>query len=181
MNRLKTFSASLLMATAIAGSAAAYDGRWSAKGLYENIIVTDCSGDCEEEIGIFIACRGLGMPAEIIVNAVGTEVGREGAPAPVTFSFDGQTFTRNALTSSYGMVGYTPILSIAPGDPLIEAMKSGKSARITFNDRVAEIGLKGSRSALTVFEPLRLDRSVRARHTARRSLQWPTSTRRSGR
>ncbi|WP_346895173.1 hypothetical protein [uncultured Roseibium sp.] len=135
----------------IVTQANAYTPIWSATGLYEQIVAADCR-DCEEDIGILIACTGNGLPARVTVNAVAAPTGQDGAFSPVTFSIDGQTFTYQAKTVEYGLIGFTPEFMVGDSDPLIQALQSGREAFVVFNGQQSRIGLKGSRSALNIFK-----------------------------
>ncbi|WP_083238948.1 MliC family protein [Methyloceanibacter superfactus] len=146
-----TFSAALLFAAAASSSAWAYQAGWRATGLYEAIVAADCS-DCEEELGIIIACKGNGLPAEVTVNAAASQSGQDGAEAPVTFTIDGEDFTRTARTVEYGLIGFTPVFSLPPDDPIVEALQGGSRAFVSFNGARAKLGLKGSREALDIFK-----------------------------
>ena len=141
------FSA-LIASTSLAN---AYTPVWSVSGLYTDIVAADCR-DCEENLGIIIRCTGNGQPAEITVNAAAAERGQDGAFSPATFFIDGKRFTYDAKTVEYGLIGFTPVFSIAKDDPLIEAFSAGENAAVSFNGQTGNIGLKGSRSALETFK-----------------------------
>ena len=146
-----TLLTALLLLTAASASAWAYRAGWVATGLYEEIVATDCR-DCEEELGIIIACKGNGKPAEVTVNAAASETGTEGAEAPVTFTIDGKAFTRAARTVEFGMIGFTPVFNMAPDDPIVAALQAGRRAFVTFNGQRAKLGLKNSRETLDIFK-----------------------------
>ncbi len=146
-----TLLAALLIAAALPSRAWTYQAGWRATGLYEEIVAADCS-DCEEELGIIIACKGNGLPAEVTVNAAASQSGQDGAEAPVTFTIDGEDFTRTARTVEFGMIGFTPVFSLPPDDPILPALQGGARAFVTFNGARAKLSLKGSREALDIFK-----------------------------
>jgi len=140
-----------LLVAALPSSAWSYRAGWTATGLYEKIVAVDCR-DCEEELGIIIACKGNGKPAEVTVNAAASQTGTDGAQAPVTFTIDGEAFTRTAKTVEFGMIGFTPVFNMTPDDPIVAALQGGHRAFVTFNGQRSELGLKGSRDALDIFK-----------------------------
>ena len=60
------------------------------------------------------------------VNAAASQTGEDGAEAPFTIVIDGDSFTRNARTVEYGMIGFTPEFSMARDDPIVEALQAGQ-------------------------------------------------------
>ncbi len=146
-----TLLTAMLLSAAASASAGAYEAGWVATGLYEDIVAVDCR-DCEEELGIIIACKGNGKPAEVTVNAAASQSGQDGAEAPVTFTIDGEAFTRTARTVEFGLIGFTPVFSLPPDDPIVAALQGGARAFVTFNGERAKLGLKGSREALDIFK-----------------------------
>jgi len=152
MKRSKiTFGAVSAIAFSVTSGAFAETAEWSVQGTYTDIVATDCR-DCEEDLGIIIACTGNGQAAEITVNAAAAETGRDGAFSPVTFSIDGKQLKYDAKTVEFGLIGYTPVFQIAYDDPLTEALQAGHQAKVTFNGEQSLIGLNGSRSALDLFK-----------------------------
>jgi hypothetical protein len=131
--------------------AGAQSRTWAASGTYEEIVIADCR-DCGDDIGMMVACRGARQPAEVTVHWASTENGREGAIVPIIFNIDGATFTRQATTVYYGQIGYTPEFALPANDPMIAALQSGSTARISFADARVEIPLNGSRSAFEIFK-----------------------------
>ncbi|WP_319530642.1 hypothetical protein [uncultured Cohaesibacter sp.] len=125
--------------------------QWSATGLYEQIIASDCR-DCGEDVGMLVACTGNGQPAEITINAAASETGRNGEAAPVAINIDGQIFNYEAKTVEFGLIGFTPVFSVAYDDPLIGALQSGRNAIVTFNGGQSVVRLNGSREALEIFK-----------------------------
>lgn len=145
------YGAVSVIAFAVTSGAFAQTAEWSVQGAYTEIVATDCR-DCEEDIGILIACTGNGQAAEITVNAAAAQTGTDGAFAPVTFDIDGQRLTYAAKTVEFGMIGFTPVFQIAYDDPLTEALQGGRQAKVIFNGEQSLLGLKGSRSALDIFK-----------------------------
>jgi len=147
-----TLITAMLLSAGVPSSAWCYEARWSVSGEGEDIVAIDCS-DCEEELGIIIACKGKGKPAEVTVNAAASEKGKDGAKAPFTISVDGDAFTRTARTVEFGMIGFTPVFAMAPDDPIVEALQTGEHhAFVAFNGGVTPLNLKGARAALEIFK-----------------------------
>jgi len=152
MRRRAWIITAILLSTGVSSSAWSYEASWSVTGEGEDSAAIDCS-DCEEELGIIIACKGKGMPAEVTVNAAASEKGKDGAEAPFTISVDGDAFTRTARTVEFGMIGFTPVFSMAPGDPIVKALQTGEHhASVAFNGGVTPLNLKGAREALESFK-----------------------------
>ncbi|MBO6554648.1 MAG: hypothetical protein JJ926_18050 [Roseitalea sp.] len=139
-----------LMVAGSAHSAAAYTEGWTVDGTGTDVVAADC-GDCEEELGMVVACVDNGQPARITIHAGAAETGVDGGFAPIVFDIDGETIVRTAKTVHYGLLGYTPEIEIAYDDPLIPALQAGSVADVTFNDGGGQVSLKGSRDALAVF------------------------------
>jgi len=147
-----TLFTAMLLSAGVPSGAWSYDARWSVTGEGEDIVAIDCT-DCEEELGIIIACKGKGMPAEVTVNAAASEKGKDGAVAPLTMSIDGDAFTRTAQTVEFGMIGFTPVFGMAPDDPIVEALQAGEHhAFVAFSGDVTPLNLKGAREALETFK-----------------------------
>ena len=152
IHKAGTLLSAMLLSTAVSASAWSYEALWSTTGENEEIVAVDCS-DCEEELGIIIACEGSGEPAEVTVNAAASQTGEDGAEAPFTIVIDGESFARDARTVEYGMIGFTPEFSMARDDPIVEALQAGQQrARVEFNGEVSHINLKGAREALDRFK-----------------------------
>jgi hypothetical protein len=126
-SQVATLCAATLLWAAVPGSGWTYEARWSTDGRNEDVVAVGCR-DCEEDLGIIIACKGRGKPAEVTVNAAASGSGTDGVEAPVTFTIDGDSFTRTAQTLDFGMIGFTPVVSMAPDDLIVPAMQSGRSA-----------------------------------------------------
>jgi len=145
-----TLITAMLLSAGVSSSAWSYEALWSVTG--EDIIAIDCA-DCEEELGIIIACKGKGKPAEVTVNSAASEKGKDGAEAPFTISADGDAFTRTARTVEFGMIGFTPVFAMAPDDPIVEALQTGQHhAFVAYNGDVTPLNLKGARQALKIFK-----------------------------
>ncbi|WDR01287.1 hypothetical protein PSQ19_10555 [Devosia algicola] len=125
---------------------------WSNGGAYETVTALDCRDDCEEDIGIIFMCTGLGLPASVDIPWVSTEQGPAGRTGPITFNVDGQRFQYTAHIGNYGLVGHIPSFTVNPDDPFVGALQAGANARVSFDGAEANIGLKGSRSALDIFK-----------------------------
>ena len=152
IHKAGTLLSAMLLSATVSASAWSYEALWSTTGENEEIVAVDCR-DCEEELGIIIACKGSGKPAEVTVNAAASQTGEDGAEAPFTIVIDGDSFTRNARTVEYGMIGFTPEFSMARDDPIVEALQAGqKHAMVEFNGQVSDINLKGAREALDSFK-----------------------------
>lgn len=132
-------------------SVSAYEAVWSTTGEHEQIAAIDCR-DCEEQLGLIIACTGNGQPARMTINGAATERGRDGEHLPITFIIDGTRFSAVAKTVEYGLIGFTPELTVAYDDPLISALQAGNIAVVLFGGGRSEYGLKGSRAALETFK-----------------------------
>lgn len=145
-----TSAACVALVIAYSQETLAYVAEWSLTVADGLVVATDC-GDCEEEIGIMISCRGAASPAEVIIHAAASEVGRAGETAPVWFDLDGDRFVRSATTVEFGMIGYTPVFQLASDDPLIHALERSHEAVVTFNGVQSLIGLKGSKRVLDGF------------------------------
>ena len=125
---------------------------WAAHGRGSEVTATDCSQDCEEDIGIIFMCQGRGQPAQVDVPWVALDSGRQGSQRPLTVTVDGRRFDYTATLGGPGLVGQVPSFAVAPGDPLIDALQSGSAARVRFSGVEADIGLRGSRAALDIFK-----------------------------
>ena len=125
---------------------------WSAHGQGSGITATDCTNDCEEDIGIIFMCQGQGLPARVEVPWVALENAREGERRPLDVVVDGRSFRYTATLGGPGLVGHVPAFTVAPGDPLIDALQSGSVAQVQFDGSGVNIGLRGSRSALDIFK-----------------------------
>jgi len=125
--------------------------RWSASGGNDRIAITDCT-ECGDDIGMLVQCRGAGQPADVMVQWAAVEHGQKGAIVPLTVSVDGRTYRYQARTDYFGMIGYTPVFSLNPGDPLIMALQEGNTARVTFAGQSTNISLRGSRDAFEIFK-----------------------------
>ncbi len=135
-----------------AAAAPATNRTWAARGNGASITASDCSGNCEEDIGILFECRGTGRPAEVSVPAAATDGGRTGAVLPLRVIVDGSTFSYSAKLGPDGLVGHVPSFLVQPGDPLVSALQAGHGAQVIFGGRSAEISLRGSRDALEIFK-----------------------------
>jgi len=124
---------------------------WSVFGRGENIVIADCK-NCDEDTGITVTCKGSGRPAEVTVEWAASENGTEGAVVPIEIGIDGQVFNRWAITINYGLIGYTPQFSLSSGDPIIEAMQAGHTAKVKFAGGSKEIFLKGTRRGFDAFK-----------------------------
>ena len=125
---------------------------WAAHGQGSGITVTDCRDNCEEDIGIIFMCQGQGLPARVEVPWVALENAREGERRPLDVVVDGRSFRYTARLGGPGLVGHVPAFTVAPGDPLIDALQSGRAAQVQFDGSGVNIGLRGSRSALDIFK-----------------------------
>jgi hypothetical protein len=104
--RVVVLMGAIILATLIGiASGEAATREWSAFGQNETIIIADCR-DCDENTGMSVACHGSGQPAEVTVESVAVENGREGAVLPIDIDIDGQVFIRQASTTFFGLVGY---------------------------------------------------------------------------
>ena len=125
---------------------------WSTHNAYSEITVTDCRDDCEEDIGIILACQGPGQPARVDVPWAALDNGQEGQRAPLAIVVDGRRYQYTATLGPYGLVGHVPWFMVAPGDPVIAALQGGSVAQVQFAGSGVNIGLKGSRQALDIFK-----------------------------
>ena len=125
--------------------------RWSASGSAGDIFVADCT-DCGEDVGMFFACPSVGQPAIVAVPWLATENGPAGMVLPLEMTIGNQRFVYDATLSQPGLVGHVPQFQMNPNDPALEALMAGNSASIVFDGNQANIGLSGSRAALTTFK-----------------------------
>ncbi len=125
--------------------------RWSASGLNGDIVVADCT-DCGDDIGVLIACQGVGQPAIVSVPWLATENGPAGLTLPLEMSIGSQRFVYDATLGNAGMVGHVPQFRMNPHDPALDALMAGSTATLIFDGVQANIDLRGSRSALSIFE-----------------------------
>lgn len=128
------------------------DRVWAVHNSYENITATDCSEDCEEDIGIIFMCQGASQPALVSVPWAAIERGQPGSQRDLTIVVDGQASSYVATLGEYGLVGHIPSFTIHPNDPLIGALQAGNRAEIIFEGGTTTIGLRGSRNALDIFK-----------------------------
>ncbi len=125
---------------------------WAAHGQGSEITVTDCRDNCEEDIGIIFMCQGEGLPARVDVPWVALENAQEGEQKPLAVVVDGRRFDYMATLGGPGLVGHVPSFTIAPNDPLIDALQGGHVAQVQFDGSGVNIGLRGSRQALDIFK-----------------------------
>jgi hypothetical protein len=150
---LTTFAVGLLMTIgAVATSPASAQSRtWSVRGHGAATVATDCT-NCGDDTGMLIACKGAGLPAEVTVMWAALRKGVEGAGAPVVIEIDGKSRSYQARTLHYAEVGYPPAFTIAPNDPLIPALQSGRQANVHFGTTTTTISLTGAGPALEAFK-----------------------------
>jgi membrane-bound inhibitor of C-type lysozyme len=141
----------ILVAANTAGAGFSQNRVWATNGTYADISVSDCR-DCGDDLGIIFACRGDGLPARVSVPWLATENGPAGLTLPLEMTIGHQRFVYDATLSNPGLVGHTPEFFINPHDPALEALMSGSFAHIVFDGVEANIGLRGSRSALRIFQ-----------------------------
>ena len=141
----------LLMVALATSTLQAAEREWSAVGRNETISIADCA-DCDEDIGMMVECKGPGLAANVTVNWAAVENGEEGAVLPISLTVDNHTFTYQATTVQYGLIGYTPQFALSPGDPVIEAMQGGRTVVVRFSGSDTEISLKGSRRSFDLFK-----------------------------
>ncbi len=145
-------AAATMSSVGLVGSADAQTARtWSVNGTYADIIATDCR-DCGDDIGILFACRGEGLPARVSVPWLATENGPAGMTLPLEMTIGNQRFVYNATLTNPGQAGHVPEFFMNPHDPALDALMSGRSAQLVFDGVQANIGLKSSRSALSIFK-----------------------------
>jgi len=139
----------LLLACLLPSFAASQERTWISEGIGGEITARDCA-QCDEDIGITIACQGEGGPARISVPFAASNE-RPGDGARITFQLDRDEFAYDTAFEEQGAVGFVPQFSIRPNDPLIAALQSAREARVIFEGRETRIGLRGSGSALEIF------------------------------
>ena len=125
---------------------------WSAHGAGSEVTATDCTVDCEEDIGIIFMCQGSGRPARVDVPWVALDFARQGERKPLDIVVDGRRFSYTATLGGPGLVGHVPSFTVGPDDPLIEALQVGQVAEVQFSGSGVKIGLRGSRAALDSFK-----------------------------
>jgi len=132
--------------------AAARTERWSVTGTGTDATVTDCM-DCEEDIGLLVRCGASGAPATLSVLFQALEKApAEGAEPPVmVFAVDGEPYSYVPEFELWGMIGHVPKIPLKPSDPLVEALRAGRSVSITLDAFAVELPLKGSSAALAAF------------------------------
>ncbi|CAN1546119.1 hypothetical protein MCEMSEM23_01971 [Rhabdaerophilaceae bacterium] len=133
------------------GDAIAQDRAWSANGEGREIVATDCV-DCGDDIGMMITCEAGSGAASVSVPWVALSRGRQGGQAPLTITIGRAVFRYTAKMVHQGAVGFVPEFNIGPNDPLIAALRSGASARITFSSSNNNISLVGAGAALDQFQ-----------------------------
>lgn len=142
----------VMLATALATAPGAEAQRsWSTSGSYGNIVIADCS-NCDEDIGITIACKGQGQPAEVTVHWAAVQSGQEGAILPIEIDTGAQFYSFQARTAYFGLTGYTPVFQLPSGHPMIGAMQSAHNMRIRFGGQAVDISLNGSRFVIDIFK-----------------------------
>ena len=125
--------------------------RWSTSDSADGPFVADCTA-CGEDVGMFLACPSVGQPAIIAVPWLATENGPAGLTLPLEMTVGGQRFVYDATLTQPGMFGHVPQFQMNPHDPALEAMMAGNTAVLVFDGVQANIGLRGSRAALSRFE-----------------------------
>lgn len=124
--------------------------RWEATVTDTIVTVADCS-DCEEDVSIRMVCETPGQPADMLLYVLAGEMSGPHLPQEIQFLIDDVAFTRPARTVDFGLVGPTPVVSIAPDDPVIPALENGRSVLLSSDFFTAEVGLAGSKRALRTF------------------------------
>ena len=135
---------------AVTATAQAYIGQWTISGRGENVVAADC-GDCDEDIGMMLVCKGAFNPAQLLIPAAANELGIDGRQIQITIVLDGEVFLREAMTEEQGLIGFVPVLNIALDDPVLQLLQSSSKVTVTNADMIGEVALKGSRAAITKF------------------------------
>lgn len=131
--------------------AAAAQRQWLTTGVDNHVVASDC-WNCGDGASIMISCQGAGQPALVEVPALAAESRRNQRDLAVTIDVGAARYSYVARQEYWGQIGYVPLFTIAPGDPLMGALQSGQSARIHLQGAYANITLYGSRMALTIFK-----------------------------
>lgn len=124
---------------------------WQIQKTGSKAVVTNCS-DCEEDIGVILACNRGNEVAKVTVNRAAALNGEDGFIAPVTFIIAGEKYTRYARTIEFGLIGFTPVFYLEQNDPLLNAFKKGEHAGIFFNGQFNTLSLAGSDKSLSEFQ-----------------------------
>jgi len=132
--------------------ASARTERWSVTGEGTEASVADCT-DCEEDIGLLVRCEAAGMPATLYVPFLAVEdAPAEGAdPREIVFAVDGEPFSYLPEFELWGIIGHVPKILLKPSDPLVEALRAGRSVSISLDGAAVELPLRGSSLALAAF------------------------------
>lgn len=141
----------LVAAMILPAAGAAAQERWTLNGIGNTVTLTNCTA-CDEDIGMMVTCQGPGRPAILSVPWQAQETPPSGPQADLVFKIDGQSFVYAPQFEFQGLIGHVPRFDLGAADPLVDAMKGGRSVEVYFGGRAVTVSLSGSRKAFAAFD-----------------------------
>lgn len=125
--------------------------RWHVTGTGEAVSIADCE-NCDEDMGMVLACLKKGEAAELTVPWASVETGVVDEKVVVKISVDeGAETEYSGVTELQELLGYLPKISLLPNDPLIKLLATGSEVKVTYAGEETYIDLEGAAEAVKVF------------------------------